>query len=151
MEMFREIPSSSEARQVLSEEEMNRLLQKERDRMDGVYFEGMPFGDYLEMMDMVNRNRSDEMPRTRQKAREPIKIYAEGGMVGTNQPRQMEGIASVLADQGRYGDSMLVHMNPAEVQGLASLSPTGSLTVNPQTGQPEAFLGMILGLSLIHI
>ena len=61
------------------------------------------------------------------------------------QPRQMEGIASVLADQGRYGDSMLVHMNPAEVQGLASLSPTGSLTVNPQTGQPEAFLGMILG------
>ena len=28
MEMFREIPSSSEARQVLSEEEMNRLLQK---------------------------------------------------------------------------------------------------------------------------
>jgi hypothetical protein len=57
----------------------------------------------------------------------------------------MEGIASVLADQGRYGDSMLVHMNPAEVQGLASLSPTGSLTVNPQTGQPEAFLGMILG------
>ena len=40
---------------------------------------------------------------------------------------------------------MLVHMNPAEVQGLASLSPTGSLTVNPQTGQPEAFLGMILG------
>jgi len=145
MEMFREIPSSSEARQVLSEEEMNRLLQKERDRMDGVYFEGMTFGDYLEMMDMVNRNRSDEMPRTRQKAREPIKIYAEGGMVGTNQPRQMEGIASVLADQGRYGDSMLVHMNPAEVQGLASLSPTGSLTVNPQTGQPEAFLGMILG------
>ena len=58
----------------------------------------------------------------------------------------MEGIASVLADQGRYGDSMLVHMNPAEVQGLASLSPTGSLTVNPQTGQPEAFLGTVLGV-----
>ena len=61
------------------------------------------------------------------------------------QPRQMEGIADILANQGRYGDSMLVHMNPAEVQGLASLSPTGSLTVNPETGQPEAFLGMILG------
>ena len=87
----------------------------------------------------------DEMPRTRQKALEPIKIYAEGGMVGTNQPMQMKGIADVLANQGRYGDTMLVHMNPAEVQGLASLSPTGSLTVNPQTGQPEAFLGMILG------
>ena len=62
-----------------------------------------------------------------------------------NQPMQMKGIADVLANQGRYGDTMLVHMNPAEVQGLASLSPTGSLTVNPQTGQPEAFLGMILG------
>ena len=142
---FRDIPPSSEARQVLSEEEMNRLLQKERNRMDGVYFEGMTFGDYLEMMDMVNRNRADEMPRTRQKAREPIKIMAGGGMVATNQPMQMKGIADVLANQGRYGDTMLVHMNPAEVQGLASLSPTGSLTVNPQTGQPEAFLGMILG------
>ena len=163
MEMFREIPPSSEARQVLSEEEMNRLLQKERDRMDGLYFEGMGLQDYLEMVDKEEAQRRyqdvigkiiestpgfpivDALTRRKQKAREPIKIYAEGGMVGTNQPRQMEGIASVLADQGRYGDSMLVHMNPAEVQGLASLSPTGSLTVNPQTGQPEAFLGMILG------
>ena len=83
--------------------------------------------------------------RIRRKAREPIKIMAEGGMVGTNQPMQMKGIADVLANQGRYGDTMLVHMNPAEVQGLASLSPTGSLTVNPQTGQPEAFLGVVLG------
>ena len=163
MEMFREIPSSSEARQVLSEEEMNRLLQKERDRMDGLYFEGMSLQDYLEMVDKGEAQRryqdvigkiiestpffpiADALTRTKQKAREPIKIYAEGGMVGTNQPMQMKGIADVLANQGRYGDTMLVHMNPAEVQGLASLSPTGSLTVNPQTGQPEAFLGMILG------
>lgn len=58
----------------------------------------------------------------------------------------MEGIADILANQGRYGDSMLVHMNPVEVQGLASLSPTGSLTVNPQTGQPEAFLPFLAPL-----
>ncbi len=56
------------------------------------------------------------------------------------QQPQLQGVADLLANQGRYGDSMLVHMNPVEVQGLASMSPTGSLTVNPQTGQPEAFL-----------
>jgi len=58
----------------------------------------------------------------------------------------MEGIADILANQGRYGDSMLVHMNPVEVQGLASLSPTGSLTINPETGQPEAFLPFLAPL-----
>lgn len=42
-----------------------------------------------------------------------------------------------VAAQGRYGDSMLLHVNPAEVKGLASAVP---LTVNPKTGQPEAFL-----------
>ena len=48
--------------------------------------------------------------------------------------------ANNLAQYGRYGDSMLVHMNPVEVEGIASLSPTGRLTINPVTGQPEAFL-----------
>ena len=58
-----------------------------------------------------------------------------------------------VANQGRYGDSMLMHVNPAEVKGLASALP---LTVNPQTGQPEAFLpflapllGSALGTSLL--
>ena len=37
---------------------------------------------------------------------------------------------------------MLMHVNPQEVAGLASLIP---LTVNPKTGQPEAFIGAILG------
>ena len=45
-----------------------------------------------------------------------------------------------LATHGRYGDTELVHMNPYEVQGLAAMSPTGQLTKNPVTGQPEAFL-----------
>ena len=61
------------------------------------------------------------------------------------QQPQLQGVADLLANQGRYGDSMLVHMNPAEVQGLASMSPTGSLTVNPETGQPEAFILSLLG------
>lgn len=64
--------------------------------------------------------------------------------------------AQELAKYGRYGDSMLVHMNPVEVAGLASLSPTGQLTTNPVTGQPEAFLpflapilGSVLGTSFL--
>jgi len=44
--------------------------------------------------------------------------------------------AQGLAGFGRYGDNMLVHMNPDEVAGLMSL---GNLTTNPVTGLPEAF------------
>ena len=51
-----------------------------------------------------------------------------------------------LASHGRYGDSQLVHMNPYEVQGLAAMSPTGQLTKNPVTGQPEAFLPFLAPL-----
>jgi hypothetical protein len=58
-----------------------------------------------------------------------------------------------VANQGRYGDSMLLHVNPAEVKGLAQAMP---ITVNPETGQPEAFLpflapllGSALGGSLL--
>ena len=60
--------------------------------------------------------------------------------------RPMQGMAEQMATHGRYGDSMLVHMNPVEVQGLASLSPTGELTRNPMTGQPEAFLPFLIPL-----
>jgi hypothetical protein len=46
-----------------------------------------------------------------------------------------------LASLGRNGDSMLVHMNPTELAGLQGLAMAqgGSLTINPQTGLPEAF------------
>ena len=56
------------------------------------------------------------------------------------QQAPLQGMANEMAQYGRYGDSMLVHMNPIEVQGIAALSPTGQLTTNPVTGQPEAFL-----------
>ena len=48
-----------------------------------------------------------------------------------------------VANQGRFGDSMLLHVNPAEVRGLAQAMP---ITVNPQTGQPEAFLPFLAPL-----
>ena len=67
-----------------------------------------------------------------------------------------QGVANNLAQYGRFGDSTLVHMNPIEVQMLSRLSPTGQLTRNPATGQPEAFLpflapllGSFLGSSLL--
>ena len=52
----------------------------------------------------------------------------------------MKPFMDEMATHGRYGDTMLVHMNPAEVEGIASLVPGGKLTINPVTGQPEAFL-----------
>jgi len=58
----------------------------------------------------------------------------------------LKGIATNLAGYGRYGDSQLVHMNPVEVQGIASLVPGGKLTTNPVTGQPEAFLPFLIPL-----
>jgi len=56
------------------------------------------------------------------------------------------GVADQLAKFGRYGDSELVHLNPIEVQMLASLSPTGRLTTNPMTGRKEAFLPFLAPL-----
>jgi hypothetical protein len=56
-------------------------------------------------------------------------------------------MANQLQSMGRGEDSMLVHMTPEEVnslQGLA-LASGGSLTINPQTGLPEAgWLGKLL-------
>ena len=50
--------------------------------------------------------------------------------------------AQELAQKGRYGDTMLMHINPKEVEGIASVLP---ITINPETGQPEMFIGAILG------
>jgi hypothetical protein len=61
--------------------------------------------------------------------------------------------ANHLAAQGRGPDSRLVHMSPREVAGLQALamSQGGSLSINPQTGLPEAgfldkMLPMLLGV-----
>ncbi len=51
-----------------------------------------------------------------------------------------KGMADQVASRGRYGDTTLMHVNPIEVQGLASLAP---LTINPDTGYPEAFLPLL--------
>lgn len=61
----------------------------------------------------------------------------------------LQTVAEELARKGRFGDSMLLHVNPIEVAGLDALARdmygTG-LTVNPDTGQPEAFLPFLAPL-----
>ena len=64
-------------------------------------------------------------------------------------------LADHMASKGRNGDSMLVHMTPGEVAGLHALAAKhgGQLTINPDTGLPEAnflksLLPMIAGFAL---
>lgn len=59
----------------------------------------------------------------------------------------LHNLATQMAAQGRGPDRTLVHMSPKEVQGLQALAMAhgGSLTINPETGLPEAgFLESIL-------
>ena len=63
--------------------------------------------------------------------------------------------AQHLAAQGRGPDKNLVHMSPREVAGLQALAKAGggSLSINPQTGLPEAgflenMLPMLIGVGI---
>jgi hypothetical protein len=65
-------------------------------------------------------------PMTANGAYQPA--YAHGGLVDA---------AARLRDAGRYGDSELVHVNPAERQVMQNMF--GPETRNPHTGLPEHF------------
>jgi len=59
--------------------------------------------------------------------------------------------ANQVQSAGRGEDKVLVHMTPKEVGGLQSLAMAhgGSLTINPQTGLPEAgFLSSLLPMAI---
>lgn len=59
----------------------------------------------------------------------------------------LHSLAHHLQSAGRGEDKVLVHMTPGEVKGLQSLAMShgGSLTINPETGLPEAgFLKSLL-------
>jgi len=71
---------------------------------------------------------------------------------------RMNPMAQELQDQGRGEDTMLVHMTPGEVNSLQGLAMAhgGSLTINPETGLPEAgflkkLLPTLLGVGLNFI
>ena len=64
-------------------------------------------------------------------------------------------LSSEVAKRGRYGDTMLIHVNPREVAGLQYLGEKygAKMTINPDTGLPEAFnfmrfMPMIAGAAL---
>jgi len=66
----------------------------------------------------------------------------QGGLNVSQNP-----MAQQLQSQGRGEDTMLVHMTPDEVNSLQGLAMAagGSLTINPETGLPEAgWLGKLL-------
>lgn len=78
-----------------------------------------------------------------------------GGMASEGLLSLTAPMAQQVQSQGRGEDSMLVHMTPNEVNSLQGLAMAhgGSLTINPQTGLPEAgwlgkLLPMILGAAL---
>jgi len=59
----------------------------------------------------------------------------------------LHNLAHHVQSAGRGDDKVLVHMTPGEVKGLQSIAMAhgGSLTINPETGLPEAgFLSSIL-------
>jgi len=67
-------------------------------------------------------------------------------------------LADHMASKGRGPDSMLIHMSPREVQGLQALAEHhgGTLTINPETGLPEAnflekLLPSIIGAGISYI
>ncbi len=70
-----------------------------------------------------------------------------GGRVMNYEQGGVASLANRVQERGRGQDTMLVHMTPKEVGGLQALAMAhgGSLTINPQTGLPEAgFLSSIL-------
>jgi hypothetical protein len=86
------------------------------------------------------------LARREEEERERMRNMAEGGLAN---------VAQNLAERGRKGDSMLVHMTPDEVAGLQALAQQmgSSLTINPETGLPEAnifkkLLPVALGFAL---
>tara|TARA_R110002110_G_scaffold214242_3_gene427857 strand:+ start:3850 stop:6225 length:2376 start_codon:yes stop_codon:yes gene_type:complete len=97
-------------------------------------------GELLSPMDdpqgSVSQSMIPSVPSPMEAMPEDIVVQMnEGGLVSE---------ARDVQSQGRYGDSMLVHMNPSEYDAMVQLGGLGGLvenkvTVNPQTGLPEMF------------
>ena len=80
-----------------------------------------------------------------QQMEQPYIGMSGGGLPSLSAP--MAPMAQQVQSQGRGEDTMLVHMTPGEINSLQGLAMAhgGSLTINPETGLPEAgFLGDIL-------
>tara|TARA_R110000850_G_scaffold5616_2_gene22951 strand:+ start:1762 stop:3012 length:1251 start_codon:yes stop_codon:yes gene_type:complete len=94
------------------------------------YREGYAGGGSVAGMDLYNQTMQElESGGIGGQTEAPNKVgMAHGGMV--EQSRE-------IASKGRNGDTMLMHIQPQELQGLQAL--LGPVTQNPETGNPEAF------------
>lgn len=59
---------------------------------------------------------------------------------------KMNNAVEQVRSKGRYGDTELMHVNPIEVEWMHKNLP-GGLTRNPDTGQPEAFLPLLMAMA----
>lgn len=91
-----------------------------------------------------------------QQMAQPYEGMMGGGLPSLSDP--MAPMAQRVQSQGRGEDTMLVHMTPNEVNSLQGLAMAhgGSLTINPETGLPEAgflkkLLPTLLGIGLNFI
>jgi hypothetical protein len=66
----------------------------------------------------------------------PPQGFAEGGIVS------LKPIAKEMQKMGRYGDTILAHINPQEARMLKAMG--GSGTINPYTGLPEFFFKKVV-------
>lgn len=67
--------------------------------------------------------------------------FARGGIA------ELKPIAAAMAQQGRYGDTMLAHISPREAMVLRRMG--GSGTINPVTGLPEFFKKLFKGIGKV--
>ena len=95
---------------------------------------GRLFGEDMGVPRIINKSRVDAMQELLKVLRKQKNIEKESFQMGglTNMQSDIQNIA----EQGRFGDNMLMHVNPQELSGLAQL---GALSYNPITGLPEAF------------
>ena len=121
--------------------------RKEKDR----FFKSTTFGENNGELvsDKDNRAVSDgarSILKRGEDARRELSDKAGKILYDEGKRMNRQEVGKDMASKGRYGDTMLVHMNPIEVDALAKMSPTGKLTTNPDTGQPEAFLPLLAAM-----
>jgi len=105
---------------------------------DVTEFGGGGLGSMPQQMPMspppTQQMTNSQMPPSN--VQQPQMMSGGGKVYHAQSGGELENEANEIAAQGRYGDNMLVHMNPIEV---AAMNRNGKLTVNPQTGLPEAW------------
>lgn len=103
---------------------------------------------------MINEYRRDvvfnpELRRAEEIERARLAELAKKGMTGGGEAKglggiAMRGMAEEMRSAGRYGDTVLAHINPEEARILSQIS--GPPSINPETGLPEFFWKKLFGV-----